>query len=53
MSEITKELLYTGKAKDVYKTENENEVIIKFRDDITALDGGRKDTLSKKGNIMH
>ena len=31
------------------KTENENEVIIKFRDDITALDGGRKDTLSKKG----
>ena len=49
MSEITKELLYTGKAKDVYKTENENEVIIKFRDDITALDGGRKDTLSKKG----
>ena len=38
MSEITKELLYTGKAKDVYKTENENEVIIKFRDDITALD---------------
>ncbi len=49
MTEIQKELLYTGKAKDVYKTNNENEVIIKFRDDITALDGGRKDTLSKKG----
>ncbi|WP_455645099.1 phosphoribosylaminoimidazolesuccinocarboxamide synthase [Methanosphaera sp.] len=49
MSEIVKELLYTGKAKDVYKTGNDDEVIIKFRDDITALDGGRKDTLSKKG----
>ncbi len=49
MSDIKKELLYTGKAKDVYKTENEDEVIIKFRDDITALDGGKKDTLSKKG----
>ncbi len=49
MTEVNKELLYTGKAKDVYKTDNEDEVIIKFRDDITALDGGRKDTLSMKG----
>lgn len=49
MSEINKELIYTGKAKDVYKTDNEDEFIIKFRDDITALDGGRKDNLSKKG----
>lgn len=49
MSEITKELLYTGKAKDVYKTNKNDEVIINFRDDITALDGGKKDTLNKKG----
>ena len=50
MTEIKKELLYTGKAKDVYKVDGEDDkVIIKFRDDITALDGGRKDTLSKKG----
>ncbi|MCD7782164.1 MAG: phosphoribosylaminoimidazolesuccinocarboxamide synthase [Methanosphaera sp.] len=49
MSEVKKELLYTGKAKDVYKTDKDDEVIIKFRDDITALDGGRRDTLSKKG----
>ncbi|AWX33364.1 phosphoribosylaminoimidazolesuccinocarboxamide synthase [Methanosphaera sp. BMS] len=49
MSQIAKELLYTGKAKDVYKTDNDDEYIIKFRDDITALDGGKKDTLSKKG----
>ena len=50
MTEIKKELIYTGKAKDVYKVDGEDDkVIIKFRDDITALDGGRKDTLSKKG----
>ena len=49
MTEIKKELLYTGKAKNVYKIENDDEVLIKFRDDITALDGGKKDTLSKKG----
>lgn len=49
MSKMATELLYTGKAKDVYKTEDENEFVIKFRDDITALDGGKKDNLSKKG----
>lgn len=49
MNEIKRELLYNGKAKDVYKTDNDDEVLIKFRDDITALDGGKKDTLSKKG----
>ena len=49
MSDVNRELLYAGKAKDIYKSENENEVIIKFRDDITAGDGEKKDTLSKKG----
>lgn len=49
MSEINKELIYAGKAKDVYKTDKEDEVLIRFRDDITALDGGKKDNLSKKG----
>ncbi|RAP51481.1 MAG: phosphoribosylaminoimidazolesuccinocarboxamide synthase, partial [Methanosphaera sp. rholeuAM270] len=29
--------------------ENDDEVIIKFRDDITAGDGAKKDTLSQKG----
>ncbi|WP_323736695.1 phosphoribosylaminoimidazolesuccinocarboxamide synthase [Methanosphaera sp. ISO3-F5] len=49
MSDVNRELLYAGKAKDIYKSENENEVIIKFRDDITAGDGAKKDTLSQKG----
>ena len=49
MTDVKKELLYTGKAKNVYKTENDDEVLIEFRDDITALDGGKKDTLNKKG----
>ncbi|RAP44518.1 MAG: phosphoribosylaminoimidazolesuccinocarboxamide synthase [Methanosphaera sp. rholeuAM6] len=49
MSDVNRQLLYAGKAKDIYKSENENEVIIKFRDDITAGDGAKKDTLSQKG----
>ncbi|MDO5851897.1 MAG: phosphoribosylaminoimidazolesuccinocarboxamide synthase [Methanobacteriaceae archaeon] len=46
---MNKELLYTGKAKDVYKTDNEDEVIVHFRNDITALDGGKTDSLENKG----
>lgn len=49
MSDVKKELLYTGKAKDIFKSENDDEVIVSFRDDITALDGGKCETLSKKG----
>ncbi|MGL4669183.1 MAG: phosphoribosylaminoimidazolesuccinocarboxamide synthase [Methanobacteriaceae archaeon] len=43
------ELVYKGKAKDVYKTDEDDKVIVKFRDDITAGDGIKKDSLSKKG----
>ena len=45
-----KKLIYAGKAKDVYETENENEVIVAFRDDITAGDGEKKDNLTGKGH---
>ena len=42
-------LLYSGKAKDVYKTDDPNQVIVKFRNDITAGDGVKTETLDKKG----
>jgi phosphoribosylaminoimidazole-succinocarboxamide synthase len=44
-----RDLLYKGKAKDVYQTDNPELVIIKFRDDITAGDGEKKDNLTRKG----
>lgn len=43
------ELIYQGKAKDVYKTDDPQKVLVKFRDDITAGDGAKKDTLLNKG----
>ena len=43
------ELIYQGKAKDVYKTDNPERVLVKFRDDITAGDGEKKDTILNKG----
>ncbi len=43
------DLLYAGKAKSVYRTEREEVVLVEFRDDITAFDGGKKDVLERKG----
>lgn len=44
-----KELIYEGKAKSIYKTEDSEEVLIKFRDDMTAGDGERHEQMNKKG----
>lgn len=43
------QLLYKGKAKSVYASEKADELLVVFRDDITALDGLKKNTLSGKG----
>ena len=42
-------LLYEGKAKQVYSTENENEFIVYFKDDATAFNGEKKAQISSKG----
>lgn len=43
------ELLYEGKAKQVYKTEKEDEYIIHNKDDATAGNGVKHDQFSGKG----
>lgn len=45
-----KKLLYAGKAKSVYHTDVDGKLIVEFRDDITAFDGGKKDVLMNKGS---
>lgn len=45
-----KELINCGKVKSVYSTGNEAEVLIEFRDDMTAGDGERKEVMTKKGS---
>lgn len=52
MAEITKgEMLYEGKAKRLYKTDNPDELIMEFKDSLTAFDAVKKDTLAGKGAI--
>ena len=46
---MSDELLYAGKAKSIYLTDAPDELVVVFRDDITAFDGGRKDVLARKG----
>lgn len=44
-----KELLYSGKAKSLYKTDQGGLLISEFRDDTTAFDGVKKEALPAKG----
>ncbi|MBE6818548.1 MAG: phosphoribosylaminoimidazolesuccinocarboxamide synthase [Ruminococcaceae bacterium] len=46
-----KELLYEGKAKKVWSTEDENLCIVDYKDDATAFNGLKKGTIAGKGAI--
>lgn len=46
-----KEMLYEGKAKKVFKTEDENLYIVDYKDDATAFNGQKKGQISGKGII--
>ena len=43
------ELLYEGKAKQVYKTEDPNLIILRFKDDANAYGGIKKAIIENKG----
>ena len=43
------EKLYAGKAKKIYATENQEEVIIYYKDDATAFNGEKKEQIENKG----
>ncbi|MCD7974597.1 MAG: phosphoribosylaminoimidazolesuccinocarboxamide synthase [Phascolarctobacterium sp.] len=46
---IMAEMLYEGKAKKVFATDNPNEVVIYYKDDATAFNGLKKGTIIDKG----
>ena len=41
--------LYEGKAKQIYSTDNPNEVLIHYKDDATAGNGAKKAQFEDKG----
>jgi phosphoribosylaminoimidazole-succinocarboxamide synthase len=46
-----RDLLYEGKAKKVFKTDNEKALIVSYKDDATAFNGLKKGTIANKGII--
>ena len=46
-----KELLYSGKAKSLFTTENAELLIAEFRDDTSAFDGVKMEKLARKGAV--
>lgn len=44
-----RELLYEGKSKQVYKTDDPNKIIIHYKDDTTAFNGIKKAIIANKG----
>lgn len=42
-------ILYEGKAKQVFETENANEYLVHYKDDATAFNGEKKGTIHDKG----
>lgn len=46
-----RELLYTGKAKSVYTTDDPDRLVIVFRNDTSAFDGKRIEQLDRKGMV--
>ncbi|GHC23027.1 phosphoribosylaminoimidazolesuccinocarboxamide synthase [Aidingimonas halophila] len=43
--------LYAGKAKSVYHTDDPERLILHFRDDTSAFDGEKKESLARKGMV--
>jgi len=46
---MEKQPIYEGKAKRVYKTDVESELLVYFKDDATAFNGEKKGTIESKG----
>ena len=46
---MKKEMLYEGKAKQIFATDNQDEVLVYYKDDATAGNGAKKGTILNKG----
>jgi len=46
-----RDLLYEGKAKRIYATDDDDKVIIHYKDDATAFNGVKKSSIANKGTL--
>src|SRR4051794_22313834 len=45
------EMLYEGKAKQVFATEDPTLVVVHYKDDATAFNGEKRGTIANKGEL--
>lgn len=48
---MKKQLIYSGKAKDIYETSHPDEIVASYKDQATALNGLRKEIVEGKGRL--
>jgi phosphoribosylaminoimidazole-succinocarboxamide synthase len=48
-----KKLLYRGKVKSMYETDDPEYLVVEFHDDMTAFDGEKHEKLAQKGAVNH
>jgi phosphoribosylaminoimidazole-succinocarboxamide synthase len=46
-----KDIVISGKAKSIYSTDNEDLMVMEFRDDTSAFDGKKIEKLDRKGSV--
>lgn len=45
------DLIYSGKAKDIYATEHHGQIVAVYKDQATAFNGGKKEQIAGKGRL--
>ncbi|MGU8048721.1 phosphoribosylaminoimidazolesuccinocarboxamide synthase [Streptococcus suis] len=45
------DLLYSGKAKDIYATADSDQIVAVYKDQATAFNGGKKEQIAGKGRL--
>ncbi|HFU4373296.1 TPA: phosphoribosylaminoimidazolesuccinocarboxamide synthase [Streptococcus suis] len=45
------DLLYSGKAKDIYETADSDQIVAVYKDQATAFNGGKKEQITGKGRL--
>ncbi|HEL2442249.1 TPA: phosphoribosylaminoimidazolesuccinocarboxamide synthase [Streptococcus suis] len=45
------DLLYSGKAKDIYATDDSDQIVAVYKDQATAFNGGKKEQITGKGRL--
>ena len=45
------EMMYEGKAKQIFRTNDDDKVIVHYKDDATAFNGEKKGQIDSKGEL--